>query len=99
MEADEADAAHSREVTVQRPNFCLVVSCNGGDQKVSETETLACRPCNIEPFVDTRPRLLIWKENWKSRQDATETRIVAIRSADQDLDPNRRSKRDIAGVE
>jgi hypothetical protein len=99
MNSDQADAAHSRKVVVEGPNLTVVIGCDGGDQEVSEAETLACRPGNIKPVVNAPPCLLIWKENGKSRQDATEARIVSIRRAHENLNPDWSRKRDIARVE
>src|SRR3954451_19221473 len=72
MAVDETNAGHSRKVAVERPNLCAVVGGNRCNQKVGETKPLPCRPGEVQPVLDACPRLILWKENRKCREDATE---------------------------
>lgn len=65
MNLNEADTGHAREIVVERPNRCVLVSRNRGDQKVRETKMLASGPCALEPVVNPDPRLLSRKEKRK----------------------------------
>jgi hypothetical protein len=44
MNLNEADAGHTREVTVEGPNRCVLAGRNGRDQEVRQTETLSSGP-------------------------------------------------------
>jgi hypothetical protein len=99
MAVDQTNAVHPGEVAVEGPNLCVVVSGDGGNQKIGEAETLTCRPRDIKPVFNTRPSLTAWKENRKCREDPTEVIIVTIGSPAQNFDTNGSSEADFAGVE
>jgi hypothetical protein len=65
MNLNDADVGHAHEVTVEGPNRCVLIGCNGGDQEIRETETLSSGTCALEPVVNPDPRLLGRKEKRK----------------------------------